>query len=166
MPGDLLDGIQHRRQAEVADHFGIARHMAGEDENLGAFTQRLPQHRALFGGRDEEFPDTGAGEHPRHARCPQTIAVRFDHGTGFGVAAAFGVQCPPIGKHGVQINAQGSSSHSAVLTGRAARSRGKRWHPRKVMESGGRCPPACGLPPRYLDQEERGGAAGFAARAA
>ncbi|MPL73095.1 hypothetical protein SDC9_18888 [bioreactor metagenome] len=126
MPRHLVERIQHRRQAEVTDHLGVARHVAGEDEDLGAFAQGLAHRGAFLGAGDEELAASRPRQHPRDARGAEAIAVCLDHGARLGRRARERVHRAPVRKDGIEVDAKGCGSHGGFLEPWAAKVKGNR----------------------------------------
>jgi hypothetical protein len=70
--------------------------MAGKDEDLRPFADRLADGGAFFGAGDEEFAAACAGEGPCDAVRAQPIAVGLDYGARLGRRTRERVEGAPV----------------------------------------------------------------------
>ena len=119
MARHLTDGIEHRRQHQVCDHFGIAAHVATEHADFRIGTKRLAHRGAFLGDGDEKLAGTGAGQRARHFRRPKAIAIGLDHGGGFNIRHR--VKRAPVRHEGVNINSKEPGTHGRCFDRRAGK---------------------------------------------
>ena len=100
---------------------------------VGARAERRAQRRAFLGQRHEEAARAGGGEGRRHGLRAEAVGVRLDHRRGLHGGGGEGVERPPVGGDGVEVDGEagagdgGGSGRMAQGSAFAARGQGGRY---------------------------------------
>ena len=125
----LIGRIQHRDQARVADHPGIARHMPGEDEDLRPGPQGVADRGALMRLGHEEAARARTGKGRGDPVRPEAIAIRLDHRARL-CRARKRRQGPPVAGDRVEVDGKNRLCHGASFRRRCGGVQGP-WNGRK-----------------------------------
>ena len=107
----LIERVQHRRQVAVADQGGIARHVAGQDINLGPLAKRGAGVGTLIRRGDKEAPCAGLSQALHDRAEAEAVGISLDHACGLHPRSRGTVKCAPVGGNGVEVDGEDGAGH-------------------------------------------------------
>ena len=156
----LSEAVQAWDQVGGAAGVGVAGHQPGEDVDRRAGAERGAEGDALLGEGDEEGARAGGGQRRGDAGGAEAVGVGLHHRGGLDLRRGEGVEGPPVGGDGVEVDGQAGAGDGGIPSRRGPRYRAASARPVKSPSSEIAGAPRGTSP---ADGRDRAGAAGLTA---